>query len=696
MPSKVTSTKGSIISGTQYDYYGLGQLMSVKKLDESDCVSYEYKYNNLISKVTENGKSMTYDYDAKNRLSTVTDYYSNVTTYGYNDPLSRLKTITQNGETVTYEYNQKNELISEQYGASNLITYDYDELGNMKSLQNGYYNNPNSYINRYDYVYDNNSNRRFETETIFGSAPIQKEYVYDDINRLKKEIYPDGSSTEYTFDKNGNIVLKEMQHSIGYNYNFKLNDADRKLSNISLHSTLYAYDANNRMINATEVVQGVGTTYSGRIEAVTDFDYDRNGNMTKKELGGQVDENMVEYVYNICNQLTAVKENGQVKGAYTYYADGMRKSKTVGSLTTDFFYRDGIVVNESRGGHNSATNYIGLTGIYGRKASNMAVGTTKYLKNGHGDVVSLIENGVVNPRYDYDAYGNQKTLEANGDDKNPYRYCGEYYDDESGLIYLRARYYEPSMSRFINEDPIRDGLNWYAYCGNNPINRIDPWGLASFMVNIIAGIGTDTPETAYSRDNWESYNGFFKSLMDEIWNELTAEGHTVVFDVIYPYGAGWGDGGAVDQVVKVRLEMGRSNEAGEFVAATIISNYNDEDNVIIIGHSGGGTAGYKAMEILSDKGFWVAQTVMIGSPRQQIRQDIAPRVAYYKGSDDVVSNYLGNWGTFGPWGTKKPGKYHSDSNHSIITGYGGHMDYFRSPNLSKLMAKLYPWILGNP
>ncbi len=57
------------------------------------------------------------------------------------------------------------------------------------------------------------------------------------------------------------------------------------------------------------------------------------------------------------------------------------------------------------------------------------------------------------------------------------RYAGEYYDAETGLIYLRNRYYDPSIGRFITEDPARDGLNWYAYCGNNPVMFVDPWGL---------------------------------------------------------------------------------------------------------------------------------------------------------------------------------------------------------------------------
>ena len=61
---------------------------------------------------------------------------------------------------------------------------------------------------------------------------------------------------------------------------------------------------------------------------------------------------------------------------------------------------------------------------------------------------------------------------------NPFGYAGEYTDEETGLIYLRNRYYAPNEGRFITEDPIRDGMNWYVYCGNNPVMWWDRSGLA--------------------------------------------------------------------------------------------------------------------------------------------------------------------------------------------------------------------------
>jgi len=75
-------------------------------------------------------------------------------------------------------------------------------------------------------------------------------------------------------------------------------------------------------------------------------------------------------------------------------------------------------------------------------------------------------------------------IEPDEGDNNPWRYCGEYFDRETGDIYLRARYYNPKTGRFKTEDPIGDGLNWYTYCANNPIRFSDPSGLA--LVDTVA------------------------------------------------------------------------------------------------------------------------------------------------------------------------------------------------------------------
>jgi len=125
-----------------------------------------------------------------------------------------------------------------------------------------------------------------------------------------------------------------------------------------------------------------------------------------------------------------------------------------------------------------------------------------YQKNAHGDVVRLADTaGKEQRRYSYDAFGNERNQDSK--DNNPFRYCGEYYDKETGSLYLRARYYNPATGRFLTEDThwnpqnmiygdspvklanksyaphmlsIMQGNNLYGYCVNSPIIFHDPNG----------------------------------------------------------------------------------------------------------------------------------------------------------------------------------------------------------------------------
>ena len=147
---------------------------------------------------------------------------------------------------------------------------------------------------------------------------------------------------------------------------------------------------------------------------------------------------------------------------YTYNASGLRISKTVSGKKTTFTLAGGNVVADS-------------TAKYVWGVELITNGTVYYVYNAHGDVVQLLNaSGTLTKTYDYDAYGNELSRDLN--DSNPFRYCGEYYDTETGFIYLRARYYDPNTGRFISVDPAHDGLNWYSYCDNNPVNYCDYTG----------------------------------------------------------------------------------------------------------------------------------------------------------------------------------------------------------------------------
>ena len=137
------------------------------------------------------------------------------------------------------------------------------------------------------------------------------------------------------------------------------------------------------------------------------------------------------------------------------------------SHVTEYVWDGQNLVSETEQGTTDTYTYD-MTGVHTRKHGNTV---TSYLKDYHGNVIGSADS---TGRLDYDAYGNQ----LHGETPDPFGYCGEYYDSETGLIYLRNRYYDPATSRMLSEDPARAGTNWYIYCENNPVKYIDPLGLA--------------------------------------------------------------------------------------------------------------------------------------------------------------------------------------------------------------------------
>ena len=239
--------------------------------------------------------------------------------------------------------------------------------------------------------------------------------------------------TEYTYDGNGNRT--------------KLLECEKG----NVKQTTYAYDKNDRLL--TESTGDDTVAYA----------YDDNGNMLEKSDG-------TEQTFDLLDRMSSYKSAEGVTTTYGYYADDMRKSKKTGNNAeiTQIWSDDDIALELE-------SQEVRSTYVYGENLICSAYGW--YLYNAHGDVTALTaNNGTVTKNYEYNSFGVQKSATDDGDE-NPYRYSGEYYDAESGYTYLQARYYDPEMGRFISEDPAMDGENWYVYCGNDPVNMVDPTGM---------------------------------------------------------------------------------------------------------------------------------------------------------------------------------------------------------------------------
>ena len=493
-----TDANGNVTTNT---YDALNRVLTsntVNSKDSSKNVSKSYEYDNMgrITKTVSNELTTSYSYDSLGRKYTETetnnDSYSIFRGYFY-EGVSQYVSQELTGQyhllfysDKTYEYDGEMRVIKVKESGKDTVSYTYDKNGNKKSetLANGVvstytYNKANritkienksgtSTISSYEYTYYLDGSDACKKRGENGIIVETTEYEYDGLKRLTEESVATGNNTDtfaYEYDDYGNRSKMTATGSENYEtvYDYSVNGKYTAL----LQKEVKTVEQENPLDLTNNVKQTVYT-------------YDKNGNQIKKTADGKTETN----TYDGLNQLIGFTD-GKTNASYKYNASGLRYEKTVDGQTINHVW-DGskqIVADVIDNQFYEADCYIRGTNLVAKYNFKNGDKTeyTYYTQNAHGDVVNLTNaEGKVTKKYTYDAFGVEKNIDEN--DTNAFRYCGEYFDTETGTIYLRARYYNPSNGRFISrdsfagklEDPL--SLNLYTYCANNPIIYFDPSG----------------------------------------------------------------------------------------------------------------------------------------------------------------------------------------------------------------------------
>ncbi|MCB0304437.1 MAG: hypothetical protein KDI38_11725 [Calditrichaeota bacterium] len=401
-----------------YSYDNLNRLWTVTSPDLNATFSYDMNHNlTAVSEPTVGDGGMSFNYDALNRLTHYSDYFGNTVDYSY-DANSNLTSMTYNGtRTVNYTYANDDRLSTVTDWNGKTTSYTYRNDGSLDQI-----------------IYPNG---------------VHCQYSYDDAERITGKSITRGNATviaEYTFvlDEIGNHLEESVQQPLA-------------VPALPPASISYNYDPANRIQNAGSISYG----------------FDPNGNMISRSEGG----NTVNYTYDSEHRLTAL--SGAESAAYLYDVFGNRHRAVRNGVETRYLLDlngpMSRVLMELDGSNNPLHYYIYGLGLVARIGADGST-THYYHSDFRGSIVAMSDAGEnITHSYAYEPYG--AVLDLQEADPNPFRFVGGLgvMDEGNGLTFMRARYYNPEIGRFLSEDPVWD-VNLYAYAGDNPVSYYDPTG----------------------------------------------------------------------------------------------------------------------------------------------------------------------------------------------------------------------------
>jgi len=497
--------ENTILSETQYKNNASSL---VTRFDYGNGAYKTYEYDNqdrLISEGANGTTTRTYIYDKQGNIAQTTDHLTNVTTTYTHDLIGRISRIkSSDGQTTNFIYDTYNRLSLSKwsYGDTTLSSsyiYGDNSVENQKTgLIYGVKLNGTQQLG---YEYDELA--RLQRRLLYTTTPFSTEYTYlegasaNTTTTLVKTVKNGNDTLEYTYDELGNITSVSKNGTIIEQYTY---DALSQLISATYGGNTYTYSYDNGG-NLTEIKKNGETikTYTYGNSEWTDQLTGFNGEtITYDAIGNPlIYRNGINFTWQNGRQLATITQNGSPLATYTYNADGLRNSKTVNGIITEYYWQEGILYGQKTGDESIFYLYDENGSAYGFIIKNPTEQSHYYYEfNLQGDIIGIIDStGTRVVEYTYGAWGDlisvTGTLADTIGQKNPLRYKGYYYDAETGFYLTGTRYYDPEIGRFINADSLIDNRgiitqNLFQYCGNNPVNSADPSGN---LFGAIVGIG---------------------------------------------------------------------------------------------------------------------------------------------------------------------------------------------------------------
>lgn len=482
----VADTIDALGAKTKYGYDGQARKNSRTDPDNRTTAVHLDPAGQALTTTDQDNRVTTFAYDAAGQVKS-TSYSDGATpnaTFTY-DPAGRRTSMTDGTGTSIWTYNTFGEVTARKQGSGTTVEYGYDDAGNQTAIT---YPGQATPVTR---TFDDAE----RLKTVKDTNTNQTVFSYDSDGALKSTAYPNGTTVTNGYDDSDQLsstnavtgtttVLSmtfgrdplgqlssrtttgQSAESFGYTPREQLASAgpaaygmDAANNPVTVGAVTQAFDPAGQVCWALATGSVTNPTCAAKPAGATAFTFD--------DLGERKTAGSATYGYDQAGDLTTFSGPGG-SAVYKYDGLGLRTAKTVGGVTTPFVWGTGDVPDLLSDGANT---YI--YGPRGLPIEQITGSTTLWFVHDQvGSTVALLDgSGAVVCHNTYTPYG---AVSSTGSAGTPLQFTGQYTDAESGLVYLRARYYDPSTALFLTVDPqVAQTNTAYAYVGGNPLNLTD-------------------------------------------------------------------------------------------------------------------------------------------------------------------------------------------------------------------------------